>query len=56
MWEIDSLANLTTTSYYISEIYINEEDLNGINSNSAINNLSAGDTITFNVSYTVTPP
>ncbi len=57
MWEIDSFfPNPSNRSYYISEIYINKEDLNGINSNSAISNLSAGDTITFNVSYTVTPP
>ena len=35
---------------------INEEDLNGLNSNSALNNLSPGDKITFDLNYFTTIP
>jgi len=46
-----------SVAYYVEEIVINEEDLNGTNSGAALSNLSAGDNITFNIQYSsVIPP
>ena len=46
-----------SVAYYVEEIVINEEDLNGTNSGTALSNLSAGDNITFNIQYSsVIPP
>jgi len=46
-----------SVAYYVEEIVINEEDLNGTNSEVALSNLSAGDNITFTIQYSsIIPP
>ena len=57
IWEFDSTPGIgSNRDYYVTEIYINEEDLNEVNSDSAIRNLSPGDKITFDLNYTIGPP
>ena len=56
IWEFDYDEVGSLRSYYITELYINEEDLNGTNSDSAIRNLKPGDKITFDLNYTISPP
>jgi len=57
IWEFSSNPGAgSNRDYYVTEIYINEEDLNGVNSDSAIRNLSPGDKITFDLNYTIGPP
>ena len=56
IWEFDFNTIGNINSYYVNEIYINEEDLNGTNSDSAIRNLKPGDKITFDLNYIISPP
>jgi len=56
IWEFDFNTIGNINSYYVTEIYINEEDLNGTNSDSAIRNLKPGDKITFDLNYIISPP
>ena len=56
IWEFDYNEIGSLNDYYVTEIYINEEDLNGTNSDSAIRNLKPGDKITFDLKYFISPP
>ena len=56
IWEFDFNTVDSSKDYYVTEIYINEEDLNGTNSDSALRNLKPGDKITFDLNYTITSP
>ena len=56
IWEFDYDEIGSLKDYYVTEIYINEEDLSGTNSDSALRNLKPGDKITFNLNYTITSP
>jgi hypothetical protein len=55
-WQSSLDYNPSTGYYslYIPTIYINEVDTNGVNIETALSNLTAGDTITFRVSASIT--
>jgi hypothetical protein len=55
-WQSAVDYNPTTGDYslYVPTIYINEVDTNGVNIETALSNLTTGDTITFRISASVT--
>jgi hypothetical protein len=52
-WQINIGYNGSNFYLYISSLYINELDSNGLNIESALSNLNAGDKITLPVAFTV---
>ena len=47
--------NGSNYSLYVNKLYINETDINGINIQTALQNLGAGDTINFTISGSINP-
>jgi len=57
LWKDGSVSNLgVSKDLYISEIVINAEDLNGVDSTLAFQNLKAGDKVTFTFNYELDIP